>query len=582
MRFLLLWIFIFAAQVPSQSQELLVLENQLSITSQEFISDTLVVVNRSVTERWYVSSGKYDSVRVDVVQKGKKKFAEYFGWAFPLTDAGILKGVQSAPLLMVPLGIGDTSVLILSKISESHDNLISLPSPQLLSPTYVTHVNSDSLTLIAFIAGVLLALTAYNLLLFFSVKDISYLFYVIRVLAFLLFWVCLYGFGFEWVWPEFPLWNKFSLWAILGGYGMITISFSNSYLEIANIKPKLYFYTKLILGGFLAFGLMSTFSLSVFIYYNLIAPILFFPLFILSTQASKKTGFEPVKYYSFAFAAFFAGVFISLLSRFYVLPINFFTQHAVLLGVLLEALLFSLGLANRISVFKKQAEERQRKLEVKEVENRIVSDNLEEKELLLKEIHHRVKNNLQLIYSLLNLQKQHIEEPASLQAIENSQLRIKSMSLVHQKLYESDEVKEIDLSIYLHDLIDNIVDTVLEKEERQNIQMEIGRAPISIDMAVPLGLMITELIHNACKYALKSGTPGHLRVEARFHDDSYVIMICDSGKGIQGFDGQNPNFKSMGLQLVYDLVRQLKGDISYSYSSGACFNINIPAKRHGG
>ena len=88
MRFLLLWIFIFAAQVPSQSQELLVLENQLSITSQEFISDTLVVVNRSVTERWYVSSGKYDSVRVDVVQKGKKKFAEYFGWAFPLTDAG--------------------------------------------------------------------------------------------------------------------------------------------------------------------------------------------------------------------------------------------------------------------------------------------------------------------------------------------------------------------------------------------------------------------------------------------------------------------------------------------------------------
>ncbi len=196
-----------------------------------------------------------------------------------------------------------------------------------------------------------------------------------------------------------------------------------------------------------------------------------------------------------------------------------------------------------------------------------------EKEALLKEIHHRVKNNLMVISSLLNLQSGSITDDKTKSAVRESQSRVKSMALIHQLLYQSEMFTSIDFPKYLEQLMASLQSTY--HSPGRNIRYVIQADPIrlDIDTAIPLGLITSELATNAYKYAFADSTDGTIEISLhRASDHQCMLCISDNGKGLpRDFDMENT--ATLGLKLVKILTRQIKAKLSYETKEGAAFKI---------
>ena len=200
-----------------------------------------------------------------------------------------------------------------------------------------------------------------------------------------------------------------------------------------------------------------------------------------------------------------------------------------------------------------------------------------EKEVLLREVHHRVKNNLQIIISLLNLQSRYITDETTRLAFRESQSRVKAMALVHEKLYQSTDLAKLDLGNYLKFLGDNLFQFLGMKGRGITLTMDIQDIFLAIDTAIPLGLMINELISNALKYAFPEGRKGEISLAIHRQDHTLTILLKDNGVGIpEDFDWRNA--KSLGLRLVVSLVDQLDGTIELDLSSGTAFRLVVKEK----
>jgi two-component sensor histidine kinase/HAMP domain-containing protein len=206
-----------------------------------------------------------------------------------------------------------------------------------------------------------------------------------------------------------------------------------------------------------------------------------------------------------------------------------------------------------------------------------IKTSLSEKEVLLKEIHHRVKNNLQVISSLLNLQSGYVEDEGAREIFLDSQNRVRSMALVHEKLYRSQDLARVDLADYIQNLA-----TFLFRSYRTGIggvtlSIKAEDVSLGIDAAVPCGLILNELISNALKYAFPNGQTGEVCVQLHAHDDQQVtLIVADNGVGISP-DLDLENTTSLGLQLVNTLTSQLDGTLDISSDAGTEFKITFPA-----
>lgn len=203
---------------------------------------------------------------------------------------------------------------------------------------------------------------------------------------------------------------------------------------------------------------------------------------------------------------------------------------------------------------------------------------LQEKELLLKEVHHRVKNNMQVISSLLNIQAESIDDEKFSMMLSASQQRIKSMALIHENLYQSDNLLGINFQEYIEMLGNSLCRFYTIKG--MNICMEFNVEDISLDIetAVPCGLIINELISNSLKYAYKGRTGiGRIGVSFRRFEDSYILTISDDGNGMPE-DFSFDNITSMGLEIICILTDQLDGNIQLVKSKGTTFRISFPEK----
>lgn len=201
---------------------------------------------------------------------------------------------------------------------------------------------------------------------------------------------------------------------------------------------------------------------------------------------------------------------------------------------------------------------------------------LQEKEVLLKEIHHRVKNNMQVISSLLDLQSAQITDPLIRAPFRDSQNRIKSMALIHERLYQSPDLARIDFTDYLQLLAPRLFDSYQTTD--QQISLSIQAAPISLEVsqAIPCGLIINELVANALKHAFPEGRQGQLLLSMeKTTGDEIVLVIGDNGVGLpETVDLGKGN--TLGLQLVQVLTRQLKGSIAVDRSAGTRFELRFP------
>ncbi|KJU86736.1 signal transduction histidine kinase [Candidatus Magnetobacterium bavaricum] len=194
--------------------------------------------------------------------------------------------------------------------------------------------------------------------------------------------------------------------------------------------------------------------------------------------------------------------------------------------------------------------------------------------MLLKEVHHRVKNNLQIINSLLSLQSEKLTDKGLLGMFRDIQNRVRAMALIHEKLYQSACMSELNFHEYIQDLTYELINSYSDNTSRVQLLLEIDIQTIDIDIAIPCGLVINEIISNALKYAFPNGKTGKIRIVFyKNTDGKYVLMISDDGVGVKnGIDFRNT--KSLGLRLVHDLItRKLKGTLDVETDNGTKYKM---------
>ncbi len=203
-----------------------------------------------------------------------------------------------------------------------------------------------------------------------------------------------------------------------------------------------------------------------------------------------------------------------------------------------------------------------------------ITDSLREKEAMLKEIHHRVKNNLQVVSSLLNLQAEKIFDPHTRIVLRESQNRVRAMALVHETLYGSESLARIELPNYVERLCDSLIQS-FGGSERICVHREISMIDIDLDRALPIGLIIGELVSNAFKYAFPDATDGSVLVAMKIVDSNIELNVRDNGIGLPA-NLSLDHTETLGLYLVKILTSQLRGELTIDPSGGASFTIRFP------
>ena len=210
------------------------------------------------------------------------------------------------------------------------------------------------------------------------------------------------------------------------------------------------------------------------------------------------------------------------------------------------------------------AEENNRKLaldinEKKRIEKRI-TESLKEKEILLKEVHHRVKNNLQVISSILNLQSSHVKDANMLNLLRDSQNRIKTMAFIHESLYQAKDFSSVNFSEYVGNLTKNILFSYMGAKKNIKIKLDVKKISLNLDFAISCGLIINELVSNSLKHAFTENKKGEISLSVLVNKEEIKLVVSDNGKGLPS-EVDYRNTKSLGLQLVITLVEQLNGVI---------------------
>ena len=236
------------------------------------------------------------------------------------------------------------------------------------------------------------------------------------------------------------------------------------------------------------------------------------------------------------------------------------------LGSATEITLLSLGLADRIRTL------RQEKVRA---EKALMDTQLTMQDALLKEVHHRVKNNLQVIASLLSLQSRYVRDAQTVEMFKESQIRVQSMALIHEQLYRSDDAARLDFESYLRTLMAYLLAAYRTSNTAIALTLNMDPITFGVDTALPCGLIVHELVANALKHAFPGRTPGEIHLDLRAGNDGrYTLRVRDNGVGFP----EEVDFRrveSLGLRLVNMLTRQLDGVIELQRGGGTTFTVTF-------
>lgn len=189
--------------------------------------------------------------------------------------------------------------------------------------------------------------------------------------------------------------------------------------------------------------------------------------------------------------------------------------------------------------------------------------NLEQKEFMMAEVHHRVKNNLQIISAILDLQSRELKDPESIQLIDASMNRINAISMIHQKLYQSENIRAVQIGPYLAELVNDLI-THFKREVNKEIYLnsECDNLSLDIETALPIGLIVAELVMNSCKYAFDNQERPQISLSLKMHDEKLVLIVADNGNGKSNIS-EGTHF---GAKLIRSMARKLKAEFSETSS----------------
>lgn len=440
----------------------------------------------------------------------------------------------------------------------------------------------------------------YNFFLFLSIRERSYFYYVIFQIADILALLALSGVALRYLWPESPEINNTIIPFLIVLAHVLAIVFTRTFLDTRALLPKL----DKVLSGILIFSIAILFLTAVVNYFlGLILSVIVLFVTTLSLVsvgliAYFRYNVRASKFYLIAWVLLIVGTTLTALKNIGLLPINFFTIWGTQIGVFFELLLLSFGLADRINVIRLQKErfqdeaaekakvltdllrkskdELEREVKERTIElymaNQELHKSVSAKESLLKEVHHRVKNNLQVIISMMWLQRRRTHDEAVHTLIDDSTARLQSMAVIHEMLYESNDIAMVNLEVYLRSLIDLCRRNTLG--ESVKITSILHPFEMNMDTAVTIGLICNEVLINVFKHAFSAEETGNrLVVRCERRKDRISLRIKDNGIGFEGFA---QNKKCIGIMLVHSLAEKLpEAQIVYKKWHGTYFRLEF-------
>jgi PAS domain S-box-containing protein len=210
--------------------------------------------------------------------------------------------------------------------------------------------------------------------------------------------------------------------------------------------------------------------------------------------------------------------------------------------------------------------------DIKDAEEKIM-ESLNEKEVLLQEIHHRVKNNMQIISSLLSLQANHTDNEETVEILKESRGRVKSMAMIHEKLYHGQNIGKLNMAEYLNKLVSDIVRFYSKPSSDIKIDVDVEDIKLNIDTAIPMGLMVNEIVSNSTKYAFPNKS-GLVTLKLKYLDDHYLLYVSDNGIGFSE-DLITQESTTLGLKLINSLAIQLEGELEIKSDNGTSFILKF-------
>ncbi|MEN8304091.1 MAG: 7TM diverse intracellular signaling domain-containing protein [Campylobacterota bacterium] len=435
--------------------------------------------------------------------------------------------------------------------------------------------------------GAVLIMVLYNLILYFMIREKIYRHYVEFHFANLFLQLGLNGLGFQYIYPELPQLNSYFIPVIYALTNYYAIIFSVSFLRINDLLPRGSAWLSLFAWLSLLFVLLSFIAPYVFVIKGItvLSLISAIWLFLTSIYICRRYGSSESKFFLTAWGIFLTGAMIEEAMYLGLVPMNNFSLHAAQIGALVELALFSFALAyryNTVFVKLQKTKDDLRSLN-KDLEKRVMEsiENLhdkhhqltlevENKKILLREIYHRVKNNLQIMTGLLSLQVMRMVESPTKRMFDETIQHIKAMAILHEKLYQLDDMNDVDMQTYIQSLVDDLQQSF----SLEDLQCEIDCNTIHLDleMAVPIGLIINEVISNTFKYAFKEGEKNKAIALTLLAAESgkMHLKIGDNG---QGADRERLE-KGFGFKLIQTLVsNQLKGEFETVNRQGLYYEI---------
>ena len=213
------------------------------------------------------------------------------------------------------------------------------------------------------------------------------------------------------------------------------------------------------------------------------------------------------------------------------------------------------------------------------MQKQLIEKSLQEKEVLLREIHHRVKNNLQIVSSLLSLQSNYITDEQALQAVRESRNRVQSMSLIHQNLYQENDLTGIEIQDYISKLCDNLFHSYNIQYNKIKLVKELQPLNLDVDVVVPLGLILNELITNSLKYAFADGREGIIKIILKEEQDKLKLGVYDNGVGTQLKEMLKEEY-AFGYKMINAFLQKLKGEMKVYSEDGTKVDIEIKNYRN--
>ena len=428
---------------------------------------------------------------------------------------------------------------------------------------------------LALFFGAMFILGIYNLFIYFFTKDISYLYYVIYIFGIVIHHIMYVGIAYIYIIPSDLIQVILDFAALIVILPIFALGLFTKYFLNIKQYPKLNTILNIFLTIVPIYTIVFIVTDTFDKYRSFVALILFVYLITITVYSTLKKNRQAYFILTGWFMIFIA-MFLMYLSSSGIFDIYKYSPHFVEIALVLEGIIFSIALADRINILQKekniadkklilQQKNEQKRLEIQvEEKTKDLQKALDEKGLLLKELNHRVKNNMQTIISLIRLQYDDIEDDKIKDIFITIQNRINAMSHLHELLYKQDNIAYVDAYSYFDVLIDELIDSY--STEDIHINLDIHTA-LRMEETVYCGLIVNELVSNSFKYAFEN-KKGEIHIKLNKQDNYYILDVEDNGKGY------DINKNSLGLTLVDTLVKhQLKGEININPLNGVKTNI---------